>query len=305
MEKLALQTIVFYLQTLVSRIMRKILVSLLLVVAFLFLDKSPAFAVSSSILYFTPQTINVSPNQIFILNSTLNPGNNKIAGVDIYITFNQAVLELNSITPATTSSFTFAVMPLSCNGAIPAAKACINNEVGAASISLAVPIGSLPITAIADVATLSFTAKSPGVSDVDYAEGSNTWENGVGVIQTKMSAKVNILGPTSKIIPSQLSPTNRENGPKLPTIPTGTCGLYNSTTKTTPITFTWGAGIGIQIWDNTGHWWYNGKATSPFTLSSKDNRGIIAAIPTGRIVYARTTFTWHKFSSKNKIICSF
>jgi len=66
-----------------------------------------------------------------------------------------------------------------------------------------------------------------------------------------------------------------------PSAPVGTCGSFNSnpTNPATPMTYTWDIGTSLQVWDSTGHWWYNAGASSPKTI------GIIL----GRIIYSRTT----------------
>ncbi len=85
-----------------------------------------------------------------------------------------------------------------------------------------------------------------------------------------------------------------------PPTPSGSCGSfnYNSDNPATPITFTWTNPIpdpvGLQVWDNTGKWWYNNWANSPITIN----------IPPGRIVYARTTYSFTHFSPETNITCS-
>lgn len=270
--------------------MKIFLIYLLLIISLVLLAKTKVLATLNTVLYFTPQTISVSPNETFSLNSTINPGTNKVSAVDIEIIFNPLAMQLNSVTPISP----FTMMPISCKGQTPTAKPCIDNNVGTASFSLIVPLSNKSITSITNVVTFSFTAKSNGgVFTVDYDQSTQAWETGVNVLQKKTSSTVNIAGPTaaSKVI-------------NPPSTPVGACGRYNSLTKTTPITFSWNSGIGLQIWDNAGYWWYNSAASSPFTISSKDNFGRITAIPAGRTIYARTTFTWHKFSAKEAITCS-
>ncbi|MEK7625103.1 MAG: GBS Bsp-like repeat-containing protein, partial [Patescibacteria group bacterium] len=80
----------------------------------------------------------------------------------------------------------------------------------------------------------------------------------------------------------------------VPSTPVGTCGTFNTTNATTPVTWTWGNGTGIQVWDSTGYWWYNSSASSPLTISG---------IPPGRIVSARTTYNYTDFSTVGTVTC--
>jgi len=50
--------------------------------------------------------------------------------------------------------------------------------------------------------------------------------------------------------------------------PTPVCGTFNTLNATTPVTWTWIYGTGIQVWDSTSYWWYNANASSPLTIPS-------------------------------------
>ena len=90
--------------------------------------------------------------------------------------------------------------------------------------------------------------------------------------------------------------------------PTGVCGTFNGnpTNPATPITYTWANGTALQVWDSTGKWWYNAAASSGIIISKDDNNlGSTFAVPPGRTVYARTTYTpsFNYFSTASETIC--
>jgi len=90
--------------------------------------------------------------------------------------------------------------------------------------------------------------------------------------------------------------------------PTGVCGTFNGnpTNPATPITYTWANGTALQVWDSTGKWWYNAAASSGIIISKDDNNlGSTFAVPLGRTVYARTTYTpsFNYFSTASETIC--
>ena len=90
-----------------------------------------------------------------------------------------------------------------------------------------------------------------------------------------------------------------------PSVPAGTCGSFNTTTATTPVTWTWGSGTGLQVWDSTGKWWANiGGITSPYTVTKDNNNlGSTSGIPPGRLVSARTTYDFTTFSATGTKTC--
>ena len=89
-----------------------------------------------------------------------------------------------------------------------------------------------------------------------------------------------------------------------PSVPIGTCGTFNTTNATTPVTWTWGSETGLQVADSTGQWWANLWDTSPYTVTKDDNNlGSIPGIPPGRIVAARTTYDFVNFSNLGTVTC--
>lgn len=81
------------------------------------------------------------------------------------------------------------------------------------------------------------------------------------------------------------------------------CESYNPATGTTPVRVTWTNGTGLQVYDSTNQWWWNGPAASPLVISSVNNAGVIPGIPPGRTIYARTTYDFVNFSTLNSIVC--
>ncbi len=91
----------------------------------------------------------------------------------------------------------------------------------------------------------------------------------------------------------------------VPSAPTGLCldDQFDPVTATTPVTWTWTNGTGIQVKDDSGKWWANiGNITSPYTVTKDNNNlGSIAGIPPGRTVYGRTTYDFITFSAWGSI----
>lgn len=190
--------------------MKKVTTVFILLFFYAFLVKPSANAASGEI-YFTPNVLSILPNSQFSLNSILSPGSSKVVGVDLYIKFDSTAMQLDSIVPSSTSTFTFAVMPISCKGTITS-KPCIDNNSGEASLSLAVPLGNTPLSAITNLAVFNFSAKSSaGNYTINYTSDTQAWENGKNILQTRTLSSVTITGSSIKV--SQ--PTNTPSQPEI------------------------------------------------------------------------------------------
>jgi len=88
-----------------------------------------------------------------------------------------------------------------------------------------------------------------------------------------------------------------------PSTPVGSCGSFNDLTCTTPVTWTWASGTGLQATFDYApetnplaqYWLFNSAATSPWTFNS---------ILTGHIAYARTTYNYSYFSGTASRTCT-
>ncbi|MCX6791603.1 MAG: hypothetical protein NT149_01025 [Candidatus Gottesmanbacteria bacterium] len=100
----------------------------------------------------------------------------------------------------------------------------------------------------------------------------------------------------SACITPTLTPTPTPTQAPIPPVPTPSCGVYNSDSETTPITWSWSPtqASGLQVWDNIGDWWFNAWTNPPH---------IDFGIPTGRTATARTTYNFTTFSSTASITC--
>ena len=97
--------------------------------------------------------------------------------------------------------------------------------------------------------------------------------------------------------------TNASCSENKPTTPVGTCGSFSDLTCTTPVTWTWANGTGLQATFDYApetnplaqYWLYNSAATSPKTFNS---------ILTGHTAYGRTTYDYIYFSSTANKTCT-
>ena len=103
---------------------------------------------------------------------------------------------------------------------------------------------------------------------------------------------------------TQSSPWSNTASCTIPALstPTGTCGTFDPVTATTPVTWTWANGTGLQVTKNSPpssnpaieNWLYNAAA-----LSGK----VISGVAPGTLMYARTTYVneFSAFSSDGRI----
>jgi hypothetical protein len=101
--------------------------------------------------------------------------------------------------------------------------------------------------------------------------------------------------PTPTRTPTPVPPTNTPT--PAPPIPNPTCGAYNASNGTTPVTWSWSPtqASGLEVRDDTTAWWFNDWTNSPKT---------VIGIPVGRAISGRTTYNFTtNYSSKNWITC--
>lgn len=135
-------------------------------------------AATDAALLFNPASASITVGQTVNLVARVNPGTNSVTAVELDITFNQAVLRLDSITRSSAFDTTLAA-------------ANMNNTNGTGSID----VGSLSgaITTTSDVATFSFTALATATnSPVSFAVSSNAAADGSYVVATRTGAQVTV-----------------------------------------------------------------------------------------------------------------
>jgi hypothetical protein len=161
-------------------IMRKIkkagiIISILLIIGFLAFSlnffQQPAEAAPDASIYFEPASVSSSVGSSFDLVANINPGTNEVSSVELNITFDPAVLKLNSVTA---NAVAFPVV---------FAGPTIDNSAGTANLSLGIMPGATPtyIKATTAIATFNFTVlvASPG-SQVSFAATSMAMAKGQG-----------------------------------------------------------------------------------------------------------------------------
>ncbi|EKE02440.1 MAG: lipoprotein, partial [uncultured bacterium] len=130
-----------------------------------------AFAANDATLSFagTPATVNVGDT--FTITANENPGTNaNIRAVDIFIQFDPAIFQLNSITN------NVAAFNTEMANNIPPTTAA-----GTASFGTA-RLGGIALVGAQDVATFSFTALAEGAdSAISFTNGTAIWDSGVNV----------------------------------------------------------------------------------------------------------------------------
>lgn len=147
-------------------------------------------------LYFIPTTISTTVGQTFSIDSTVSPGSDQITAIEIHVTFDPTVLQLNSITPSSNFSQTLQ-------------KAIIDNSAGTGSIIVGVSAGQpvVPIIAVSNAAVFDFAtiAASAGTS-VSYTSSTiaTALNSQTNVLKTLNPASVVIVAPTN-ILPSSSS----------------------------------------------------------------------------------------------------
>lgn len=149
-----------------------------------------ALAAASSTLYLDPATHSTTINQDFTINAMVNPGGNQLTAVVLDITFDPAVLRLDGISMAG-SAFS-----------LPLQAASINNANGTASITVGVPMASpiVPVTAVSNVATLSFhslaEASSSSVTITNSSLASALDNGSEDALMARNGAAITIAGAT-------------------------------------------------------------------------------------------------------------
>lgn len=138
--------------------------------------------IEDATLFFDRDSVSTSVGNDFSLIAKVNPGSNAEKGINaaqLDITFDPTMLELTGVV----ISAPFAQM------STPA----IDNEKG--TLSTVCFIGGSQVSQIADMATLTFHAKSSGSSPVSYASSANVTvrdDNGSMVAGTRTPAIINI-----------------------------------------------------------------------------------------------------------------
>lgn len=145
-------------------------------------------AAPDSALYFNPSSVNTIVGSNFNLVAVINPGNNAVTGVALYVTFDNGKMRLDSIAPS--SSFPLVLY------------SAINNTNGTARIDLAVSLGSPPVTTISNVATFAFTAlgatTNSSVAFTDQSIATAQGEEG-NVIVSRTGATVTITDTSAPV----------------------------------------------------------------------------------------------------------
>lgn len=176
----------------IARISSMFLTVALVAVTVLFPVVSRAATIDATLL-FNPSSTSVAVGADFNLVARINPGSNTVQGVNgvqLDITFNKTVLQLNSITAS--SPFSFAITP-------DATTITNANLSGTLSVPLWIP-GS-EVTTTTDVATLSFHGQGAGTnSPVSFAATANAPVNDGGgtlVVATRTGATVTVTAADS------------------------------------------------------------------------------------------------------------
>ncbi len=185
----------------------------------------------------------------------------------------------------------------------------INYEIAAGGIRLPDNGWSGDLDTLADVT--EGTPIFAHVASRDRADNQSVWSTSISFTPTKTicigtpptpSPTPTIPAATATLIPTR-TPT-----PNL-LAPIGSCGVYNATRGTIPITFRWSGTTSrqLQVYEKSGStisfWWYNkAVTTSPITVTWVDNARTPYAFPANRRIYSR--FGTSSSSPENSIICT-
>lgn len=193
-------------------------------------------AAASTILYFVPDSISTTTAcQSFTTDVTVNPGENEIAIVDIYLTYDSSKLELLQITPS--SSFSDVIR----QATISSGKADISLSVGgniantAKTITKVATLSFRPVTASTVPVVVSFDATKTRVlnggataADAPYTNLlANTRPANINITQSDTCTGGGTGGtptPTSTTAPTPTTAATTPTPTTAATTPTPTLG---------------------------------------------------------------------------------
>lgn len=132
-------------------------------------------------LLFNQSSVSVTTGQTVTLIARVNPGTNEVGAVELDVTFNQAVLRLDSITRSDAFNMTLG-------------GPTMNNTNGTGAIDVGLLTNPATyVTATSDVATFVFTALATATnSPVAFAGTSNASAHGEYVVATRTGAQVTV-----------------------------------------------------------------------------------------------------------------
>jgi len=160
-------------------------------------------AAPATTLSFDTQTLSPEIGQVFNVQSVINTGENKIAGVQLKIDFTPGTLELVDVVAATSLFDDLGQL-----------NPVIDNELGTLDFVIWTMPNTTPYQGTATIATLSFRALKAGTATISYADGSLVGaieEEGKNVLVGTTPLTLNISGPsatpTATTAPDELSVT--------------------------------------------------------------------------------------------------
>ena len=130
-------------------------------------------------LFFDQSTITKTLGQDFNITARINPGTNNVGAVELDITFDPTVLQLNNITKSDSFNITLS-------------SPTINNITGRGSIDLGL-LTNPPsyINTVSNIATFNFTTlKVATNSPISFAESSNASANGEYVVLNRENTNI-------------------------------------------------------------------------------------------------------------------
>lgn len=199
-----------------------------------FLSKNNLYsvqAVADSSVYFNPSTLSVDTGSNFTINAMVNPGSHLISVAELYVTYNQAVLQLNSITlgPVFAQSLSGPTIP--------------NN--GTAYLAAGTAFGS-SINAPTTIATFSFSALATTTnSPISFTPSSiiaGVDEPGVNQLGSRVPASITVVSAGVDV-----------------TAPSKPASLSASAISSSQINLSWAAStdnvgvVGYKIYRNSSH----------------------------------------------------
>ncbi|MBN1263777.1 MAG: hypothetical protein JW991_05510 [Candidatus Pacebacteria bacterium] len=211
---------------------------ILIIVVFLFLASVPLAiylvrqrqeirmrAAPASTISFSPGSLNVFPGDSFVLDAVLETGANVVPAVELHVSFDPEVFEINSLSAGSDLATVF-------DGPT------IDNQAGIAF--LVVGDVESPIEGIGTVATIGFDVKGPSqgvVEEIVFSSETQAgaWgEEGQNVLVDTSPALVTIVstggseGPTATPTPASVPTSTPTSG----LVPTATPTFYPTSTPT-------------------------------------------------------------------------
>lgn len=144
---------------------------------------APELGHAESVLELAPESVSVIPGQHFSLDATVQPGNNRVSGVELRVKYDPKKMKLENIQAS--KSF---------NLELQSAK--INNTDGTASIALGTQLTESSVDSKQTVATLFFTVLgSTGSARVEIAPESlvSADRESQNVLKAVRSAQIDVL----------------------------------------------------------------------------------------------------------------